>query len=126
MKPFGYELLVDAYNCDKRIIVNIDAMYRFLDDAVGVLGVTKQAPPYIFQSPEIFEDKAGLSGWCPLIESGIQIHTLSKKNFVSIDYYTCSVIDKEIEDALIKFTRDRLFCKQVEAQLILRGLHYHD
>ena len=37
----------------------------------------KQAPPSIFRSDATrFPDKAGLSGWVPLIESSIVIHTL--------------------------------------------------
>lgn len=123
--PFGMELLVDAYGCDTRIINDIDAIYRFLDDSVKLLGVTKQSPPFVFQSPDTYPDKAGLSGWVPLIESGIQIHTLTKKGFVSIDYYTCSELDRETNNKLIQFTKDRLLCTNIESQLILRGTAYN-
>ncbi|OGM10515.1 hypothetical protein A2Z67_02845 [Candidatus Woesebacteria bacterium RBG_13_36_22] len=124
-KPFGYELLVDLYACASDI-GSIDLVYRFLEEALVVLGSTAQAPPYVFKSPiEKFPDKAGISAWLPLIESGIQVHTLLCKSFVSIDYYTCGTIDFKIESNLILLAKRYFKPKVMESQLILRGKSYY-
>jgi S-adenosylmethionine decarboxylase len=84
--------------------------------------MTKQSPPFIFKSDEHkYPDKAGLSGWVPLIESGIQIHTLTPKNFISIDVYSCKKFSTEhISD----FAQDYFGCKEVEMNYIDRGVKY--
>jgi len=88
--PFGYQLLVDCYDCQPPVYDSIDACHAFLLELVDVLGVKTQAPPFVFQTDAVrFPDKAGLSGWVPLVESGIQIHTITPKRFVSLDVYSC-------------------------------------
>ncbi len=87
--PFGYQLLLDLYGCNEKTLCDINRVYAFLEMLVGELGMTKQAPPFVFLSPPEFLDKQGISGWVPLIESGIQIHTLVQKRFVSVDVYCC-------------------------------------
>ena len=93
---FGYQLLLDLYECKEGVCEDLNLNYQFLDEMVKKLGMEKQAPPNIFRSDEVrFPDKAGLSGWVPLIESSIVIHTLSPKNFISIDIYCCKSFDSE-------------------------------
>jgi S-adenosylmethionine/arginine decarboxylase-like enzyme len=85
--------------------------------------MTAQSPPYIFRSPASFPDKAGLSGWVPLIESGIQIHTLIPKNFISIDVYCCRNFHS---GKILKFARNVFHPQEVEMKKIARGLKYHE
>ena len=61
---FGYELLLDLYDCKAGVCDDLTLCYNFLDEVVGFLGMEKQAPPSIFRSDATrFPDKAGLSGW---------------------------------------------------------------
>ena len=91
---FGYQLLLDLYGCKEGVCDDLSLCYQFLDEIVEELGMEKQAPPNIFRSDETrFPDKAGLSGWVPLIESSTVIHTLSPKNFMTIDIYCCKNFD---------------------------------
>ena len=125
-RPFGYELLLDLYNCDSKTVNDLRICYDFLEEAVRVLGVHKQSPPFIFQSPEEgFEDKAGLSGWIPLIESGIQIHTLVAKNFISIDYYTCSTVNEKMKRNLTQLAQKIFRPTSIDKQFLLRGKKYY-
>jgi len=130
-KPFGMELLLDCYDCDAPLVDDMEVVYRFLVKAVETLGVTVQAPPYVFHSPSVgphgedFSSKAGISAWVPLIESGIQCHTLTEKNFVSIDYYTCSEVNDEMKDKLIDLARRTFDSKFIESQFVLRGKEYY-
>jgi len=120
---FGYELLVDLYDCKPGVCDDLALCYKFLDEIVGFLGMEKQSPPSIFVSDATrFPDKAGLSGWVPLIESSIVIHTLSPKNFITVDIYCCRAFDvKRAEDFCKKFFEP----KSVESQFVERGLSYY-
>lgn len=90
---------------------------------VEKLGMEKQAPPNIFRSDEKrFPDKAGLSGWAPLIESSIVIHTLTPKDYISVDVYCCKAFDLQTaKDMCRKFFTP----KRIDEQYIERGLDYY-
>lgn len=121
IKPFGYELLLDCYDCDTKNICSIDACATFLEQLVESIGMEQQSPPFIFQSPKKYPEKAGLSGWVPLIESGIQIHTLTITNFVSLDIYCCRDLDIHfVKKKVKKF----LNYSKVEMQYLERGKDY--
>lgn len=121
---FGHSLHVDLYGVDRLLCDDIGFFYGLLDDVVARLEMHKQAPPFIFRSPDLeFPDKAGLSGWVPLIESGISIHTLTVVGFVSIDIYTCGFLaPAEVVEYLIM----RLGAASCEHQYLIRGARYHD
>lgn len=122
-KAFGYELLLDLYDCKPGACDDLNLCYKFLDEIVGYLGMEKQAPPNIFFTDGVrFPDKAGLSGWAPLVESSIVIHTLSPKNYISIDIYCC----KEFDTDKAKTFVSRFFLpKRMDEQFILRGTDYY-
>ena len=120
---FGFELLLDLYDCQSGACDDLNLCYQFLDEIVEYLGMEKQAPPNIFRTPDLrFPDKAGLSGWAPLVESSVVIHTLTPKNFISIDIYCC----KEFDLAKAKDFCRRFFSpKRMDEQFILRGIDYY-
>jgi S-adenosylmethionine decarboxylase len=120
---FGYELLLDLYDTRPGVCDDLALCYRFLDEIVEYLGMEKQAPPNIFFTDgKRFPDKAGLSGWAPLVESSVVIHTLTPKNFISVDIYCCKKFD--IEKAK-SFVRKFFLPKRLDAQFILRGRDYY-
>lgn len=120
---FGHQLLIDLYDCKTGVCDDLELCYRFLDEIVDDLGMEKQSPPSIFRSDAIrFPDKAGLSGWVPLIESSIVIHTLTPKNFISIDVYCCRCFDVEMAKQVCR----RFFGPgKIDAQYVRRGLEYY-
>jgi len=121
--PFGYLLTLDLYGCRAGVCDDLSFCYDFLCSLVKNLGMTMQAPPFVFRSPPEYKDKAGLSGWVPLIESGIQIHTLIPKNFISVDIYCCH----EFETGKVIALAKQLFePKAIEMNQVPRGLKYHD
>lgn len=120
---FGYELLLDLYDCKPGVCDDLALCYKFLDEIVDYLGMEKQAPPNIFfTDAKHFPDKAGLSGWAPLVESSVVIHTLSVKNFISVDIYCCRKFDAEKAKA---FTYKFFLPKRMDGQLLLRGIDYY-
>lgn len=120
---FGRSLHVDCYGVSVALCDDLGFNYALLDDLTAHLGMHKQSPPFLFRSPENeFPDKAGLSGWVPLIESGISLHTLTVCGFVSIDVYTCGCLN---EAEVTRFLTDRLKPSSVETQYLVRGSRYH-
>ncbi|MBU0470844.1 MAG: S-adenosylmethionine decarboxylase, partial [Nanoarchaeota archaeon] len=120
---FGYELLLDCYDCKPKVCGDLDHCYSYLDKMVDFIDMKKQEPPTIFRTDrKSFPDKAGLSGWVPLVESSIVIHTLSRKNFISIDVYSCKKFSPE---KVVEFTKRYFAPKKIEKQFILRGKHYY-
>ncbi|MBX9626142.1 MAG: S-adenosylmethionine decarboxylase [Gemmataceae bacterium] len=119
---FGRSLHADFYQVDRHRCDDIGFFYQFLDDLTAHLGMHQQAPPFVFRSPAAdYPDKAGLSGWVPLIESGISVHTLTVTGFVSVDIYTCGAIDVP---ATLAFLRDRLGSDKFESHYLERGMEY--
>ncbi|MBS3116687.1 S-adenosylmethionine decarboxylase [Candidatus Woesearchaeota archaeon] len=119
---FGYELLLDCYDCRPRVCSDLDHCYKFLDKLVEFIGMDKQEEPTIFRTNgKRFPGKEGLSGWVPLAQSSIVIHTLSKHNFISVDVYSCGQFDKK---KVVTFVRKYFSPKKIEAQYLLRGKHY--
>lgn len=122
-QAFGYQLLLDLYGCKEGTCDDLSLCYQFLDEIVGWLGMEKQAPPNIFRSDGVrWPDKAGLSGWVPLIESSIVIHTLSPKNFISIDIYCCRRFD--VTKAREK-CQEYFLAERIDEQFIERGWDYY-
>lgn len=122
-KPFGHLLTLDLYGCKKDTCDDLSLCYKFLEDLVIKLKMSKQSPPFIFKSDDVmYPEKAGLSGWIPIIESGIQIHTLTQKNFISIDIYSCGDFSSE---NIVDFVKDYFDCKEVEMHYIERGVKYN-
>jgi S-adenosylmethionine decarboxylase len=120
---FGYELLLDLYDCKLGVCDDLALCYKFLDEIVTYLGMEKQAPPSIFFTDGVrFPDKAGLSGWAPLVESSVVIHTLTPKNFISVDIYCCKKFDINKAKSFVR----RFFSpKRMDEQFILRGIDYY-
>jgi len=130
-KPFGYSYLVDLYYCKEGAADDLELHYRFLEKLVAKLGMTAMAPPVVIHAnskfdkdlnrTEVFPEKAGVSGWQPLIESGIQIHSLEPKRFITIDCYSCNEFDYNM---VRKFAVETFGAQHWEDHYIVRGINY--
>jgi S-adenosylmethionine decarboxylase len=120
-KAFGFHLMLDCYDCSAEKLDNIDACYEFLERLVDEIGAEKQTLPYVFRTPEHFKGKEGLSGWVPIVESGISIHTLTGSRFVSIDVYSCRPFNN---DKIMEFTQYFFEPTEIEPNFVLRGKKY--
>lgn len=128
MKPFGRSYLLDMYNCRIGSADDLELIYRFLEELVVLIKMTPTIPPLVIHGPkdknliEIFPDKAGVSGAIFLIESGIMIHSVEPKRFITLDIYTCGELDTEIAK---EFARKTFEFEHCEEHFIERGTQYH-
>jgi len=51
MKPFGVSYLLDMYKCRPGAADDLELNYRFLEQLVDVIGMTKQCNPLVFHGP---------------------------------------------------------------------------
>lgn len=114
--------MLDLYGCKSGVCDDMNLCYDFLSELVGFIGMHKQSEPVVVRTDhQRFPDKKGLSGWVALVESGIQIHTLSLKNFITIDVYSCRRFDRR---GVIKFTKRYFNPEEIDDQFVLRGRKY--
>jgi S-adenosylmethionine/arginine decarboxylase-like enzyme len=119
---FGTLLALDLYDCPVEPLSSIETGYTFLDGLAAKLGMTTQSPPFVFLSDaNRFPDKAGLSGWVPLIQSGITLHTLIWTRFATVDVYSCSHVDPA---ETIAFAHGVFGPTRIEATYLPRGRKY--
>ena len=116
---WGFQLIIDCFGCDESACCDLDRGYEFLDKITVHLGMTKKTQPYIFKTCETtFPGKPGYSGWVPIIESGIQIHTSANNRFISIDVYSCKPFSNE---DVLEFVQAWFQPKKIETFFIHRG-----
>jgi S-adenosylmethionine/arginine decarboxylase-like enzyme len=130
MEPmsFGYSYLLDMYHVKEGAADDLELHYRFLEELVERIGMTPMSSPVVMHGPmirgvEMYPDKAGVSGWAPLIESGIQIHSLEPTHFITLDVYSC----RKFEPWMVKdFARQTFGFMGYEEHFIERGTRYVD
>lgn len=116
---WGYQLIIDCFGCSFENCCDLDKGYEFLDQICTHLNMTKQTQPYIFKTCDrTFPGKPGYSGWVPIIESGIQIHTTANNRFISVDVYSCKTFDPQ---DVVDFVSRWFEPQTVETQLFHRG-----
>jgi S-adenosylmethionine/arginine decarboxylase-like enzyme len=119
---FGTLLTVDLYGCAPDALGSVEVGYHFLEQMAVRLKMQTQSPPFVFLSDaDRFPDKAGLSGWVPLIESGISLHTIVPARFASVDVYSCGHVPVA---EVIAFTSATFSAQRVEATSMPRGRRY--
>lgn len=126
MTPFGYSYLLDMYGCREGAADDLELHYRFLERLVERLGMQAMSAPVVIHAPtaggvELYPDKAGVSGWVPLITSGIQIHSLEPTHFITLDVYSCNWFS-EID--VLHFSRETFGFLEFREHSIVRGAGY--
>ena len=124
--PFGYSYYLDMYDCREGVADDLELHYRFLERVVDKIGMTRMSQPVVMHGPtkngdEIYPDKAGVSGWVPLIESGIQIHSMEPKRFITLDVYSCNNFDSEI---IYNYAKECFGFTDSEHNFFVRGRIY--
>lgn len=124
---FGYSYLLDMYGVRPGACDNLELNYRFLEELVHKIGMTPMTLPFIIHAPrnskgeELFPDKAGISGFVPLIESGIAIHTLEPSRFITLDVYSCNCFDKQL---VWDYAKETFGFEGYEEHFVTRGTSF--
>lgn len=115
-------MIMDCYGCNLKAIDSVEICYNYLDKMTEIMKVHKQSPPFVvYTDPLKYPDKAGISGWVPIVESGISIHTITPTEFASIDVYSCKRYSIE---KVRNFTKEIFKPKEIEEKFFIRGEKY--
>lgn len=111
------------YRCKDGVADDIELTYRFLERLVDRIGMTRMSQPIVIHGPtdhgrELYPDKAGVSGWVPLIESGIQIHSIEPTHFITLDVYSCKEFNKY---TIFEYAQECFGFMQHEEHFLVRG-----
>lgn len=120
---FGEHLTIDGYQGDQDKLDNKDLVLLALNQLPTLIGMQKLSEPQVFYAKgNDKKDPGGWSGFVVIMESHISIHTFPKKNFVSIDIYTCrNGLDKEF---ILQYFKDIFSLQELEVNFIVRGKKY--
>ncbi len=125
-KPFGYSYFLDMYGCKDGVADDMELTYRFLERLVDRIGMTRMSQPVVIHAPtengkELYPEKAGVSGWVPLIESGIQIHSIEPTHFITLDVYSCKEFDPKV---ILEYAKECFGFTEHEEHFFVRGKVY--
>ncbi len=125
-KPFGYSYFLDMYGCKDGVADDMELTYRFLERLVDRIGMTRMSQPVVIHGPtdhgrELYPEKAGVSGWVPLIESGIQIHSIEPTHFITLDVYSCKEFDPKV---IMEYAKECFGFTEHEEHFFVRGKSY--
>ncbi len=86
-------LAIDGYGADGAKLRDTDLVYRFLDEYPSVIGMTKIAPPQVYEYHGQTPQDWGVSGIVLIAESHISVHTFPDRGYVNIDIFSCRDFD---------------------------------
>ena len=122
--PFGQHLMLDAYDCDSKILNDKKLVYNILDTLPGKIGMRKLMKPYVlFAQANDKRDPGGWSGFVMIQESHISLHTFIKRRFITADIYSCKKFDTKI---VIEYLKKVFKTKDMEYNVEMRGKKYPD
>src|SRR5690606_6542240 len=92
-RDYGLHMTLDAYGANPHKLEDVSLLYETLNELPAKIGMRKIGFPQIAQFKE--KDIAGISGIIMIVESHMSIHTYSKKDFLSMDVYSCKEFDHQ-------------------------------
>ncbi len=115
--------MIDGYGGSPDLLDSRERVLDALNELPARIGMQKLGEPVVYQAFENdAKDPGGWSGFVVIAESHISVHTFPKRQFVSIDAYTCraGLDTKSVESFFI----EAFALKETEVQFVKRGTRY--
>ena len=100
-----HRLILEGHKCTS--VVTLSMVYEFLINLTVKLKMRVLIPPVVVQVPienHLPTDDEGISGQMMWMESGCQIHTWPKYEFVTVDIFSCKPFNIEDAEELFRQT----------------------
>ncbi len=122
MQAFGLHLTMDCYNGNAQKLADENEVKRFLNELPDLINMHKISEPFIiyYPSPDKPEDE-GISGVILIAESHISIHTFPKKQYASVDIFSCKEFDVPFT---INYVLNFFEFSNAETNVFDRGLEF--
>ena len=104
MNGYGPHLMLDLDECNPKILDDLEACFKLLNELPEKIGMTRITQPYIFRYRAPIPEDEGITGAVIIAESHISIHTYPRKSFVFVDLFSCKPFDTEVaKDYIVQF-----------------------
>lgn len=122
---FGMHLMLDAYEADPEKLGDMKLIFKYLHDLPDMIGMKRLGLPTVINADETETgfDPGGITGFTLIAESHISIHTFPKRGFFTMDLYSCSNFEQEVE-TLMNYTKEMFGYGEHELQVVHRGTKY--
>src|SRR5579871_4296551 len=111
-------LMLELYQCDRKILVDEPLIRRVLDEYPALVGMEKVSPVHLYDIETSNPLDAGLSGFVVIAQSHISLHAWPEYGEVDIDICSCKEFSQE--DA-INYAREVFKTDDVEAHFVVRA-----
>lgn len=113
MKTIGRHLIAEFYQCDARIIDDLEAIRQLMRRAAAEVGVTVVGEAFHKYAPQ------GVTGTLLIAESHLSVHTWPEARYVAVDIFTCGGLDPRPGFRALERGLGASSCRMQE---IIRGL----
>jgi S-adenosylmethionine decarboxylase len=123
-EAFGQHLTLDGYGCPAGRLADLPLVYRFLEEAPGLIDMTVIMGPWadVYDPPpDKPREDWGLSGCVIIAESHISVHTFPDKGFISLDIFSCKPFDQELA---VAHAVETFGVQRHETNMLDRGLEF--
>ncbi|MBP9797866.1 S-adenosylmethionine decarboxylase [Candidatus Woesebacteria bacterium] len=121
-KNFGLHLMIDAYLCDPKVLDDEQKLLAFLNDTPDKLDMTKLTDPKLIHAEgNGVHDPGGWTGFVIIAESHISLHTFVKRQFLTLDIYSCKNFETE---EIVKYIQKFFGAQDMDVFVQERGVRY--
>ena len=113
MEYIGRHILIELYDCNSKILNDINAIQKYMYKAAQKSGAHVLDSKFHMFSP------FGVSGVVLIAESHLSIHTWPQYNYAAIDIFTCSFNMKPWDS--VKYLKKCLEAKTYNTKEFKRG-----
>lgn len=114
MEALGRQILVEFYDCNRKVLDNEDLIREILLEGVRQSGATIISDTFHRFSPH------GVSGVVVIAESHVAIHTWPEHGYAAVDVFTCGeTIDPWV---IQKYLERNFHARNVSSMELKRGL----
>lgn len=110
----GKHILVEFYNCDEKILNDVDKIELYMNEAAQAAKATIVESVFHIFNPH------GISGAVIIMESHITIHTWPEYGYAAVDLFTCG--DSIDPWTAFEYLKEKLKSKKYETSEVARGI----
>jgi deoxyhypusine synthase len=114
----GSHLILDVFEADPEILKSKSKVKEFLEKIPKLIDMTPLTSPKVLFHEAQDPLDSGVTGFIVIAESHISVHTYPKREFASIDIFSCREFDTE---KAVKFSKDFYDALRVERRTLYRG-----
>jgi S-adenosylmethionine decarboxylase proenzyme len=101
--PIGHHALLDLYDVPAALLTDAEHLGKALTDAALAAGMTPLSAPVLHRFPgRTGRSGGGLTGFLPLAESHIALHSYPEWGYLAADVFTCGACPPEAAVAVLQ------------------------